>query len=117
MRAGIEGPAQHRTRGPAVCDPCADDGLVPQAFSSAPYVAMAQDAGRDVPIGMPTPQHFDAFLASLNTGGVLPLLPMLRGAGPVELLSMAMRIAHGCGERLRPRAGKPLQSANLAIPR
>ena len=40
-----------------------DDGLVPQAFSSAPYVAMAQTAGRDVRYWqVRNAQHFDAFI-------------------------------------------------------
>jgi hydroxybutyrate-dimer hydrolase len=41
-----------------------DDGLVPQAFSSTPYVAMAQvPPGRDVRYWqVRNAQHFDAFL-------------------------------------------------------
>ena len=41
-----------------------DDGLVPAAFTSAPYVDKAQAAGRDVRYWqVRNAQHFDAFLA------------------------------------------------------
>ncbi|HEY0335274.1 MAG TPA: 3-hydroxybutyrate oligomer hydrolase family protein, partial [Stenotrophomonas sp.] len=40
-----------------------DDGLIPPAFSSAPYVAAARAAGRDVRYWqVPHVQHFDGFL-------------------------------------------------------
>ncbi len=54
-----------------------DDGLVPQAFTSAPYVAMAKAAGRDVRYWqVRNAQHFDAFLGFPQYGAVyVPLLP------------------------------------------
>jgi hydroxybutyrate-dimer hydrolase len=98
-----------------------DDGLVPQAFSSAPYVAMAQAAGRDVRYWqVRNAQHFDAFLGFPQYGAVyLPLLPYVyealdrvdahldgKGALPVDAVIATV-----------PRAGKPLATDNLAMPR
>ncbi len=98
-----------------------DDGLVPQAFSSAPYVAMAQAAGRDVRYWqVRNAQHFDAFLGFPQYGAVyLPLLPYVyealdrvdayldgKGALPVDAVIATV-----------PRAGKPLAGDNLAMPR
>lgn len=103
-----------------------DDGLVPQAFSSAPYVAMAQAAGRDVRYWqVRNAQHFDAFLGFPQYGAVyLPLLPYVyealdrvdayldrnvldaKGALPVDAVIAPT-----------PRAGKPLAADNLAMPR
>lgn len=41
-----------------------DDGLIPAAFSSAPYVAMAKDQGRSVRYWrVHNAQHFDAFIS------------------------------------------------------
>ena len=59
-----------------------DDGLVPQAFSSAPYVAMAKSAGRDVRYWqVRNVQHFDAFLGFPQYGAFyLPLLPYVYNA-------------------------------------
>lgn len=98
-----------------------DDGLVPQAFSSAPYVAMAQAAGRDVRYWqVRNAQHFDAFLGFPQYGAAyLPLLPYVysaldrvdayldgKGALPVDAVIATV-----------PRAGKPLAIDNLAMPR
>lgn len=54
-----------------------DDGLVPMAFSSAPYVAAAREAGRDVRFWqVRNAQHFDAFLGFPQYGAqYVPLLP------------------------------------------
>ena len=54
-----------------------DDGLIPMAFSSAPYVATAKAAGRDVRYWqVRNAQHFDAFLALPDYGArYVPLLP------------------------------------------
>ena len=97
-----------------------DDGLVPQAFSSAPYVAMAQAAGRDVRYWqVRNAQHFDAFLGFPQYGAFyLPLLPYV-----YEALDRVE--AHLDGRRALPadavvptvpRAGKPLTADNLAMP-
>lgn len=98
-----------------------DDGLVPLAFSSAPYVAYAQAAGRDVRFWqVRNVQHFDAFLGFPQYGAFyLPLLPYVyaaldrvdahldgKGALPSDAVIATV-----------PRAGKPLASDNLAIPR
>ncbi|HSD17795.1 MAG TPA: 3-hydroxybutyrate oligomer hydrolase family protein [Thermomonas sp.] len=98
-----------------------DDGLVPQAFSSAPYVAAAQAAGRDVRYWqVRNAQHFDAFLGFPQYGATyLPLLPYVysaldrvdayldgKGALPADAVITTV-----------PRAGKPLAADNLAMPR
>ena len=98
-----------------------DDGLVPQAFTSAPYVAAAQAAGRDVRYWqVRNVQHFDAFLGFPQYGAVyLPLLPYVytaldrvdayldgKGALPADAVIPTV-----------PRLGKPLTADNLAMPR
>ncbi len=98
-----------------------DDGLVPQAFTSAPYVAAAKAAGRDVRYWqVRNAQHFDAFLGFPQYGAVyVPLLPYVytaldrvdayldgKGALPVDAVIPTV-----------PRMGKPLTADNLAIPR
>jgi hydroxybutyrate-dimer hydrolase len=59
-----------------------NDGLVPVAFSSAPYVAMAHAAGRDVGFWrVANAQHFDAFLQLPPMGArYVPLLPYVYAA-------------------------------------
>ncbi|MCW5581206.1 MAG: hydrogenase, partial [Luteimonas sp.] len=54
-----------------------DDGLVPMAFSSAPYVAAARAAGRDVRFWqVANAQHFDGFLGLPDYAArYVPLLP------------------------------------------
>jgi hydroxybutyrate-dimer hydrolase len=54
-----------------------DDGLIPEAFSSAPYAQAARDAGRDVRVWrVHNAQHFDTFLNLTPMGACyLPLLP------------------------------------------
>lgn len=98
-----------------------DDGLVPQAFSSAPYVAIAQAAGRDVRYWqVRNVQHFDAFLGFPQYGAVyLPLLPYVYAA-----LDRVDAHLDGKGTlpddaviATVPRVGKPLAADNLAIPR
>ncbi len=97
-----------------------DDGLVPQAFSSRPYVAMAHAAGRDVRYWqVQRAQHFDAFLGLPQMAAAyLPLLPYVytaldrvdayldgKGALPDDAVIVTV-----------PRMGKPLTAENLAIP-
>ena len=97
-----------------------DDGLVPQAFSSAPYVAMAKAAGRDVRYWqVRNAQHFDGFLALPHMAAAyLPLLPYVYAAldrvdahldGKVALPDDAVIATV-------PRMGKPIAAENLAIP-
>ncbi len=59
-----------------------DDGLVPQAFTSAPYVAAAKAAGRDVSFWqVRNAQHFDGFLALPAYGTrYVPMLPYVYAA-------------------------------------
>ncbi len=59
-----------------------EDGLIPVAFSSAPYVAMARAAGRPVTFWLiDKAQHFDAFLAFPDYAQrYLPLLPKVHAA-------------------------------------
>ena len=98
-----------------------DDGLVPQAFSSAPYVAAAKAAGRDVRYWqVRNAQHFDAFLGFPQYGALyLPLLPYV-----YEALDRVEAHLDGTGTlpadaviATQPRAGKPLDASYLAIPR
>jgi hydroxybutyrate-dimer hydrolase len=97
-----------------------DDGLVPQAFSSAAYVAMAQAAGRDVRYWqVRNAQHFDAFLGFPQYGAVyLPLLPYVYSAldrVDAHLDGKAALPADAVIATV-PRAGKPLAAGNLAMP-
>lgn len=97
-----------------------DDGLVPQAFTSFPYVAMSKAAGRDVRYWqVRNAQHFDAFLGFPQYGAVyVPLLPYVysaldkvdayldgKGALPADAVIPTV-----------PRLGKPLTTDNLAMP-
>lgn len=79
VRAGIEAvrASQPQSGLPVIVIHGLDDGLIPAAFSSAPYVAMARDAGRDVRYWqVRNAQHFDAFLGLPQYGAVyVPLLP------------------------------------------
>ena len=95
------------------------DGLVPQAFSSQPYVAMAKDAGRDVRYWqVDNAQHFDAFLGLPDYGArYLPMLPYVYAA-----LDRTMAALDGEGAmpvdatfQTVPRAGKPLTAEHLAL--
>jgi hydroxybutyrate-dimer hydrolase len=98
-----------------------DDGLVPAAFSSAPYVAMAKAAGADVRYWQVRhAQHFDAFLGLPQYGAAyLPLLPYVYNA----LDRVWARLDAGTalpGDALvetTPRGlGKALEAAHLAMP-
>lgn len=99
-----------------------DDGLIPMAFSSAPYVAAAHAAGRgDVRYWqVRRAQHFDAFLALPQfTPHYVPLLPYVYAAldrldahldGKLALPADAVIDA-------RPRAaGEALKLQDLGIP-
>ena len=97
-----------------------DDGLIPMAFTSAPYVAHARAAGRDVGFWqVRNAQHFDAFLGLPDYGArYLPMLPYIYAALDRTLASL-----EGNGQRPEDaiiqtvaRAGKPLTLESLAIP-
>ena len=98
-----------------------DDGLVPMAFSSAPYVAAARAAGRDVRYWqVRNAQHFDGFLGLPDYAArYVPLLPYvyealdrvsahLDGAGALPVDAVIATTPRG------PAA--PLTPAHLAIP-
>ncbi|TNY29659.1 3-hydroxybutyrate oligomer hydrolase family protein [Thermomonas haemolytica] len=97
-----------------------DDGLVPPAFSSAPYVAMAKSAGRDVRYWqVRNAQHFDAFLGLPHMAAAyLPLLPYVYTAlDRVEAyLDGKAALPEDAVIATVPRMGAPLAPANLAMP-
>jgi hydroxybutyrate-dimer hydrolase len=77
VRAGLP-----RSGVPVVVVHGLDDNVVPPAFSSAPYVAQAQAAGREVRYWQVRhAQHFDAFLALPDyRARYVPLLPYMYAA-------------------------------------
>lgn len=116
-RAGLP-----RKRLPVVVIHGSDDGLIPPAFSSAPYVRQAQAAGRDVRYWqVRNAQHFDAFLGLPDYGArYLPLLPYvyealdrvsahLESGAPLPVDAVIATTPRG--------AGKALQATDLAMPR
>ena len=124
VRAGIE---QTRAGPPRAGLPVlvlhgVDDGLVPMAFSSEPYVAAARAAGRDVRYWqVRNAQHFDAFLGLPGYAErYVPMLPYvhaaldrvdayLDGDGPMPADAVVAS---------RPRGvGQALTADHLAIPR
>lgn len=122
VQAGIE---QIRAKPPRAGLPVVvvhgtDDGLVPQAFSSLPYVAMADAAGRDVRYWQVRhAQHFDAFLGLPHMAAAyLPLLPYVYAA--LDRVDAALDGKGALPEdaviATVPRMGKPLAAENLAIP-
>jgi hydroxybutyrate-dimer hydrolase len=99
-----------------------DDGLVPPAFTSAPYVAKAKAVDRDVRYWqVRKAQHFDAFLGFPQYGAqYLPMLPYVYAA-----LDRAWAHLEN-GSELPPDAvidttsrgaGKPLDAGHLSMPR
>ena len=99
----------------------ADDGLIPPAFSSAPYAAAAKAAGRELSYWkVQNVQHFDGFLGLPDYGSrYLPLLPYVYEA----LDRVQARLDKGTALpadaviATTPRAGKPLTAENLAMPK
>ncbi|MEG3789170.1 3-hydroxybutyrate oligomer hydrolase family protein [Lysobacter sp. CCNWLW3] len=99
-----------------------DDGLIPTAFTSAPYVRQAQAAGREVRYWqVRNAQHFDAFLGLPDYGSrYLPLLPYVYEAldrVSARLDGSAPLLADAVIDTVPRGAGKPVSAANLAIPR
>ncbi|MCL7713072.1 3-hydroxybutyrate oligomer hydrolase family protein [Stenotrophomonas mori] len=98
-----------------------DDGLIPPAFSSTPYVTAAQAAGREVRYWqVRNVQHFDGFLGLPDYAArYLPLLPYVYAA----LDRVQARLDEGTPLpddavlQTRPRAGAPLSAGHLALPR
>ncbi|MCI4567176.1 D-(-)-3-hydroxybutyrate oligomer hydrolase [Lysobacter sp. CFH 32150] len=98
-----------------------DDGLVPAAFNSAPYVAKAKAADRDVRYWqVRNAQHFDAFLGFPQYGAqYLPLLPYIYAALDrvwAHLEDGSALPADAVIETTPRGAGKPLDASHLAIP-
>ncbi|GHD66449.1 D-(-)-3-hydroxybutyrate oligomer hydrolase [Luteimonas padinae] len=122
VRAGIAATraAPPREGLPVVVVHGLDDGLIPVAFSSAPYVAHARAAGRDVRYWqVRNVQHFDGFLALPDYGArYLPLLPYVYEA--LERVD-----AHLDGAALpadavidaTPRGAAALEASHLVMPR
>lgn len=99
-----------------------DDGLIPPAFSSAPYVAAAQAANRDVRYWkVRHVQHFDGFLGLPDYAArYLPLLPYIYSAlDRVQAhLDDGSALPGDAVIQTVPRGpGKPLRADNLAMPR
>jgi len=98
-----------------------DDGLIPPAFSSAPYAAAAQAAGRDVHYWqIPHVQHFDGFLVLPDYAArYLPLLPYVYAA--LDRVSAHLDTGAPLSDaafNTTPRgAGQPLTAQHLGIAR
>ncbi len=99
-----------------------DDGLIPPAFSSTPYVAAARAAGGDVHHWqIANVQHFDAFLGVPVYGAqYLPLLPYVHEAldRTWAHLEAGSPMPADAVISTTPRGmGNPLEARHLAIPR
>ncbi len=123
VRDGIEATRAQPPRAglPVIVVHGVDDGLVPMAFTSVPYVQASRAAGRDVRFWqVERAQHFDAFLAIPAIGAsYVPLLPYVHAAldrvwahlGDGSSLPGDARI------RATPRGGDAgLEARHLAIP-
>jgi hydroxybutyrate-dimer hydrolase len=97
-----------------------DDGLVPPAFSSAPYVAMAKAHGADIRYWqVRNAQHFDGFLALPDYGArYVPLLPYVYAAldRVSAHLDSGAPLPADAAIQARPRGPAPLDAGHLAIP-
>jgi hydroxybutyrate-dimer hydrolase len=97
-----------------------DDGLIPPAFTSVPYVAQAQAAGRDVRYWqVRNAQHFDGFLALPAYGArYVPLLPYVYAAlDRVDaLLDGKIALPADAVIDAKPRGSGQLEAAQLAVP-
>jgi hydroxybutyrate-dimer hydrolase len=99
-----------------------DDGLIPPAFTSAPYVARAKAAGRDVRYWQVRHvQHFDGFLGLPDYAArYLPLLPYVYEALDRVVAHLDHKAALPADAVIATSArgaGKPLAASHLAIPR
>lgn len=124
LRAGIE---QTRASAPRKDLPIVvvhglDDGLIPPAFSSAPYAAMARKGGAKLSYWqVKNVQHFDAFLGlPALSSRYLPLLPYVYTAlDRVDAyLDSGAALPGDAVIETTPRAqGQGLKAENLAIPK
>ncbi len=124
VRAGIEATRAGLPRKglPVMVVHGTDDGLIPMAFSSAPYVAAAQAAGRDVRYWkVRNAQHFDGFLGLPDYGArYVPLLPYVYAALDRVQAHLDNGVALPADATIQsvPRGpGKPLTAESLAMPR
>lgn len=123
VRAGIEATRAGLPRSglPVMVVHGTDDGLIPPAFSSAPYVAAAKAAGREVNYWQVRHvQHFDGFLGLPDYGArYLPLLPYVHAAlDRVQArLDKGTPLPTDAVIQTTPRMGKPLSAENLALPK
>ena len=123
VRAGIEATRAGLPRSglPVMVVHGTDDGLIPPAFSSAPYVAAAKAAGREVNYWQVRHvQHFDGFLGLPDYGArYLPLLPYVHAAlDRVQArLDKGTPLPADAVIQTTPRMGKPLSAENLALPK
>lgn len=97
------------------------DGLIPFAFTSAPYAAAARAAGAEVSLWqVDHVQHFDGFLALPDYAArYLPLLPYVYRALDAVDARLDGKAALPADAHIRstPRGpGQPLQATNLALP-
>ena len=98
-----------------------DDGLIPFAFTSAPYAAAAKSAGREVTLWqIDNIQHFDGFLMLPDYAArYLPLLPYVyKALDAVEArLDGTAALPADAHIVTTPRgAGQPLTADHLAMP-
>lgn len=98
-----------------------DDGLVPPAFSSAPYVAQAKAAGREVAYWqVRNAQHFDGFLVlPAYAARYAPLLPHVYAALDRVSAQLDGRAGQAADQVIdaRGRGAGKLEAGQLALPR
>ena len=98
-----------------------DDGLVPAAFTSAPYVAASRAAGREVNYWqVRNAQHFDGFLALPAYGArYVPLLPYVYAA--LDQVSVHLdgkgKLPVDAVIEAKPRGAGAVEAGQFAIPR
>ncbi|MCD9046212.1 D-(-)-3-hydroxybutyrate oligomer hydrolase [Luteimonas sp. MHLX1A] len=95
-----------------------DDGLIPIAFTSAPYAAAARAAGRDVRLWeVRNAQHFDGFLALPDYAArYVPLLPYVYAALDRVQAHLDGQAGLPADAVIETRPGGTLDAAALAIP-
>lgn len=121
VRAGVAGTraALPRAGLPVVVVHGLDDGLIPVAFSSAPYVAAARAAGRDVRYWqVRNVQHFDGFLVLPDYGArYLPLLPYVYEAlDRIDAHLDGAALPADAVIETTPRGTAALDASHLALP-
>ncbi len=95
-----------------------EDGLIPAAFSSAPYLAAARKAGLPVREWRVSPaQHFDAFLAIPGFARhYVPLVPYVHAALDALWAHLRSGAALPGDMQIRAVPGLPPTAANLRLP-